>query len=166
MTTSPQRIRAVASARVADRDTYVVAEVRPDGTAAITMEGVGLRGASRIVAGVLDQPGRHALIRALGGVPHERADWFPPDVAAHRAADVHVATDPDGEETHELYAWNESTRAWLAVSQGSEDAMAEQEQQRYASSRKAGITGAAFWVAEVGEAPGLPPADLGVEVIA
>lgn len=69
-------------------------------------------------------------------------------------------------ETHELYSWNERNSGWVAISQGSEDEMTEQEADRYASARKRAIPGCAFWVDEIDSPPQLRPADLGVEVTA
>lgn len=67
--------------------------------------------------------------------------------------------------THELYAWDEGNRAWLAIDQGDETAMTKEEQAHYRSARRFGLSGAAYWVAEIDDVPGLAPAQLGAEIV-
>ncbi len=91
------------------------------------------------------------------GFPELVAEW-------RRLRDLPPAPTAEP-ETHELYSWNERNRGWVAISQGTEDDLTEQEADRYASARKRAIPGCAFWVGEIADgAPQLPPADLGVEV--
>lgn len=150
------------SGKLSDARAFVLAVPRTnDGGATLRLRFVGQRGGGRIEHAILDDAGRRRLIRALGGVPADADPAAAPYVEIDRTP-VGAAVEP---ETHELYSWNERNRGWVAISQGTEDALTEQEAERYASARKRAIPGCAFWVGEIADgAPQLPPADLGVEV--
>lgn len=158
---SPDRIEIPArSSRLSDRSASVRVIPRPRGDVALIVENVGGKGARRWEQVTLSGSARVALIKALGGSPAE------PTSAAK--AEAVGAVDGDVEPTHELYVWNGrvGNGGWIAVNQGSEEEMAADETRRYERARSNGDHGAAFFVSEVDDAPGLRPEDLGVEVIA
>ncbi len=67
--------------------------------------------------------------------------------------------------TARLYSWNESTRTWLAIDEGSEADMRIGADRRYATARAHNVAGSAFYVS-TWSAPQGTPERLGVELVA